>query len=344
MFSRGLLSSRAMRRRHGSLVLCTVFLASPWLAVASPSGRGAAEPAPGALAGAVRSQDLATDPQDCARCHEAFHAEWRDGAHAKAFVDPIYQAALRGLDRPERWHGCHAPDSVLRRIGFRPKVRDADLAHGVHCASCHASGDVIHGPYGATTDAHATRRDPAFRAPDVDHLCASCHATKIGPVLPVAKDFLASTLREEGKSCVDCHMPRIERPLAVVDGKPSAVRWTRDHRMRGPSDPEFLASAFTLAVRADGDDVELLVTNEAGHRVPGLTLRSFPIVVAQLDADRRELRTDTVTISSENELATAETRHFRFRRLPNATRARVVLEHRFQGRRVAVVRTEEYAW
>src|SRR5262249_6241871 len=152
---------------------------------------------------------------------------------------------------------------------------------GVHCASCHRLEGTIHGPFGCTTDAHPCEKDPVFQTPGVTALCASCHAMKIGPVLPLARDFQDSSHARAGKSCVSCHMPEIERALVTdaAAGGNAVRRTTHDHRMLGPSDVELCAKAFEVGLRKGDRGLSVTVTNRAGHRVPGLALRKFVVSV-----------------------------------------------------------------
>ena len=273
-----------------------------------------------------------TDAADCGRCHAEIHDEWHGSAHGRAWTDPIYQRTLDGLEHPERCHGCHVPDSVLGRLGRPPRPRDGDLDAGVTCVACHQDrSGAIAGPFGAKTDAHATIAHPAFKEAGSTALCSSCHDLRIGPVLPLARDFEAAGLADRGKSCIGCHMPRMLRPIAVDPdtGEPTGPeRRGRSHALRGPSDPDFAASAFKIAVRAvDERSIELALGNRAGHRVPGLVGRRFVFDVVQFDASDRRITADAVTISDENLLLVAETRRFPLARRTGCISVEVRVRH-----------------
>ncbi|MBK8974460.1 MAG: hypothetical protein IPM29_00895 [Planctomycetes bacterium] len=271
----------------------------------------------------------------CADCHVAIHDEWRESRHGAAWRDPAYQRALRDRARPERCHGCHAPQPVQERLGRQPWARDAERDHGVDCAACHAWRGRIAGPFGAATDAHDSVAHPAFRPDGSIALCGSCHDTTIGPVLALARDFRDAQLAERGKSCIGCHMPAVTRAIATdgADGAPlGPERRGRSHALRGPGDPEFCATAFKLGVEvvqaAGAEWLELSVGNRAGHRVPGLTTRSFHFRLQPLTADGRAAGAPLlVTIGADNLLAVAETRRFRLPRPPGATAVELEVEH-----------------
>lgn len=282
-----------------------------------------------------------SDAAACGRCHTEHHAEWKRSAHARAFTDPIYQRALVGKPRPELCHGCHVPGEVQRRLGHRPEPRTHHRDDGVDCAACHVSGETVRGPLGTPTEAHRGEKDPTFTAEGATALCASCHATKIGPVLPLARDFQASGLAATGKSCVGCHMTKVARPLAndPVTSRPSGpIRDARSHAILGPDDTEFCASAFALGVKRQGDEIVATVTNNAGHRVPGLTLRKFAVRIRQLDGSGRELRKEPGTeITAENDLRCAETRELRFLAVPGMSIIEVTIEHHAFDKLVATI-------
>ncbi|MEZ5962335.1 MAG: multiheme c-type cytochrome [Planctomycetota bacterium] len=278
----------------------------------------------------------------CGKCHTEIHAEWQGRAHAKAWTDPVFQAALADKKRPELCYPCHIPTPVLDKLGGKPGTRDDLREEGVTCVSCHKKGDSMHGPFGSKTDAHPTEQDPTFEIGNSSALCASCHRTKIGPVLPLARDFEEAKLAEAGKSCVGCHMPEVERHMAVsmVTGKPvGEKRKTRRHDVLGPGDADFCGKAFRLAARLDGKDVVLVVENEAGHRVPGLTMRKFVFTARFLDGNKKELGSaERVEISAENELLAAEKREFRFAARDGLEMLEVEIEHFFADKSRGVLK------
>lgn len=276
----------------------------------------------------------------CAKCHTEIHGEWKDRAHAKAWTDPVFQASLKERSRPEACYACHIPAAVLDRLGSKPATRDDLKDEGVTCIACHKKDGAMHGPFGAKTDAHPSEKNPAFAASS-NALCASCHSTKIGPVLPLGKDFEEAKLAEHNKSCVGCHMTEVERHHAVsmVTGQPvGEKRKGRKHDILGPDDAEFCARAFKLSAKEDGKDHVLVIGNEAGHRVPGLTLRKFVFVVRSLDGDGKALGEQKVEISSENELKVQEKREFRFAAKAGTDKLEVEIEHWFQGQKRATVK------
>lgn len=215
------------------------------------------------------------DDFSCAECHASIVAEWASTAHALAWEDEVYRAAIADRRNPRLCTSCHIPGPLLATGEIRrPRAREADLHHGVDCAACHLGpDDTWLGPHGAPTDAHATAASEHLTAPGSNALCARCHATSIGPVIGIAKDFEEAGLAERGLSCVGCHLAPL--PRASED---EPLR--RSHALQTPRDPSFLRRAFHVRRSAAG----VVVENRAGHRVPGLIGREIRLVAQALDA------------------------------------------------------------
>lgn len=287
-----------------------------------------------------------TSAKKCGECHKAIFKEWQESTHSRAWTNEVYQKKLKEKKEasktkaePKVCYNCHVPQGVLNRLGKKPRARKdtSNFHEGITCVSCHEKGGVIHGPYGSKTDAHPVEKDPVFSSKNVVTLCQSCHNTKIGPVLKVAKDFLESGLAEKGKSCIGCHMQEVERHIAVnALGKPvGEKRKGRKHDILGPRDTKFLASAFKLGSKRNGKDIEVIVTNEAGHKVPALTLRKFVFHVRQLDQKGEELAHGKFELHHENLLKVLEKRHFPFSFKEGARKVEIRGEHVFEGKVVA---------
>jgi Cytochrome c554 and c-prime len=292
----------------------------------------------GATAAPVQDPDAAST---CGMCHVEIHREWQGSAHAQAWNDPIYQKALKGREKAHLCHPCHIPDSALERLGQKPRTRTSHLDEGVTCIACHKQADALHGPFDLKTDAHPTVRDPSFVARESVALCSGCHDLRIADVLPVAKEFMASGLPAQGKTCTGCHMPAVERPLAIAPatGKPAGeARKGRSHALLGPGNAEFCKRAFEFAVDVAADKLTLHVRNKAGHGVPGLVRqRSFPMVFTQLDAAGKVLDTRRFTVSSDNRLLVEEDRRVELVRKPGAVALSVEVDHVFMGKTVATL-------
>lgn len=278
----------------------------------------------------------------CGSCHTEIHAEWEGRMHHMAWDDEIYQADIAEKSKKKQCYPCHIPQSVLDRLGKRPRTRDDHHGEGVTCVSCHEQDGVIHGPYGAKTDAHPTAKHEAFSTEGSSKLCASCHKISIADVIGVAKDWEKVYSKQPGAmTCVECHMPEKKRPLAVdpQTGQPSGPeRMTRQHVVLGPRDSEFCAEAFELSGRKDGGQVVLAIENLAGHRIPGLKkLRVFSVQVQLQDTAGKKLTEYTVELTGKDGLPVAETRDFSFQGAPGATQLGVKIDHLLNGEKLNTV-------
>jgi hypothetical protein len=105
----------------------------------------------------------------------------------------------------------------------------------------------------------------------------------------------------------------------------------------GPGDVEFVATAFGFAAAKRGGDLVLSISDEAGHRIPGFKLRTFPVDVRQLDGDGKQLKADRLEISADNFLKAKETRDFTFPLADGAAAVEIELQHYFDGEKVATI-------
>ncbi|MBK7643275.1 MAG: hypothetical protein IPJ19_09520 [Planctomycetes bacterium] len=255
----------------------------------------------------------------CAGCHENVAREWARTTHATAWLDPRYQEELKDKRKPEACHNCHIPQPLSGfEPGTKPKPRDAAqaaVAHmGVDCNACHlgTQGEIL-GPVGAQTKAHASKKSALLTEEGQSQLCIACHATNVGPVIGIAKDFVETSQWEKGKSCVGCHMQAIEREFVSdpasheKNGDPAYVkRAGRSHELQTPRDPGFLARAFEVSASAAGAGTRVTLRNACGHRVPGLIGREFEIEAELLDAQGRSVDKQTLVLDHTRSLGVDE--------------------------------------
>jgi nitrate/TMAO reductase-like tetraheme cytochrome c subunit len=311
-----------------------------WQAALLMIGCTSAICAAGSNAPYQRGDDAASNSAaSCGSCHIDVHAEWQDSAHARAFVDPVFQAQLATRAEPEHCVPCHAPGPVLERLGQMPHARKDHREEGIHCIACHQSGTDIHGPNGSATSAHTTVKDAAFTRRGSFGLCRSCHDMKIADVLPLSREFEKAGLLEQDASCIGCHMETTYRAPAGIRVDPaSQTRRGRSHRLLGPGDAEFCSSAFLLRVEWRGNQRVLIIANGAGHGVPGLArLRSFLLLATLVDRAGRKLADCSLTISSDDRLLATEERHLPLPMANSAVSVIVRVEHWFLGKKLATV-------
>ena len=277
-----------MGRRHALhlvLALGTLAAASLSASIRQEEDWDLARPDPRVMLHPAQLSDL--DSYDCATCHAEVVQEWAATAHGLSWADEHYQAAVQKKRRPELCYGCHIPEPLLvAGLEKRPRPREQARQLGISCESCHEGPDgVMLGPRGEAVAAHATQRSEYMIGAGSNALCAACHSTNIGPVIGVAKDFVASGQAERGRSCVGCHMAKVERRWAEVPGDDATipVRLGRSHALQTPRDPAFLRRAFAVEWRTSGKRSRVVLKNRAGHRVPGLIGRELTFRAELLD-------------------------------------------------------------
>lgn len=275
-----------MGRLRAAPCLALVVLVSLAVARRAPSDWDLIAPAPVIPLSPLRVEGV--ESLECGECHAQETEEWATTAHAIAWVDEHYRADIADRKRPELCHGCHIPEplSASPKPGKPPRPREESaepLHFGISCNTCHLAADgSMLGPHGDETDAHATTRSDRMTAPGSNGLCSSCHSTNIGPVVGVAKDFAKAGMAERGKSCVECHFQLLE------DAGPNG-RSKRSHALQTPRDPAFLSRAFESVARVEGGRTIVVITNQAGHRVPGLRGREIEFTARVLDEAGSEL-------------------------------------------------------
>lgn len=292
--------------------------------------------------------------EQCGSCHQAIYEEWKTSYHAKAFVDPFFQAYWRKDKQIWICLNCHAPmapqqpwlikglegGKVHRPIKADNPHYDAEFQQeGITCASCHVRDGVIEGPYDDMQAPHPTRYSPRFRSTDI---CFTCHQVPSGPFqfynggpCSTFPEFEAGPYSKRGMICQDCHMPSIERPIAT--GGP--VRQGRQHLWRGGHSPEMIRRAVTVQLTSDREKLQpgqaanftLKLTNSgAGHKIPtGDPDRYFTITFEVVDAAGKVLKHQEDTMRRwivwwpvivevyENRLVPQASRDYRFQyRLP----------------------------
>jgi len=188
--------------------------------------------------------------ESCGRCHADVLAEWVGSAHAISWLDEVYREALKEKSRPEACWGCHTPKPLLADgLAQRAEARAELQALGIACTSCHSAADgSVLGPAGRPSSAHASRASDSMTEKASSALCSVCHATNIGPVVGIAKDFETSKQAQRGRSCIGCHMQVVERKPAQGAPEGATAYKGRSHAIQTPRDPTFLARAFDQRV------------------------------------------------------------------------------------------------
>jgi hypothetical protein len=259
---------------------------------APPATPGGAPGTP--AAGRAPTKPAFLTAAQCGACHKEIYEEWKASYHGQAMVDPLFLKISDGL-KQEECIRCHAPVPLREAENWETPIARTDRREdAVTCLTCHQAGGQVTGPFQGLTGACRPVYDPDQR--DVTKMCFACHNQHktgeewlTGPYAPDAPE----PRLVEAKTCLDCHMPAVDRPL--VPGGP--VRSGRRHTWPGGHSMDQLKKAATLEVETkptgDGDTAGVRVTTwvtnvGAGHSIPtDARHRSFDVYVRLWDAAGR---------------------------------------------------------
>ncbi|HEX5136299.1 MAG TPA: HEAT repeat domain-containing protein, partial [Planctomycetota bacterium] len=253
----------------------------PLLAVACARVQAAPEEPPAAPAAAATALDAeaATSSRACAACHPAIYAEHMANTHGLAFVDEEARLATRDFKR-ENCVRCHTPRPIAETgLGMVPIERRHDLEEGNTCMSCHARTGYDYGHFRGGAECRVAFEENVGTVES----CATCHRIAGTP----EQWEHAMKGKRAGSQCVDCHMPLVERPVAVG----MAPRPVRAHVFPASRSESQLRRAYRYRARIEGNEVVVTITNAgAGHNFPtGSIQRALESDVTIRDAQGNEV-------------------------------------------------------
>ncbi|MBI3819713.1 MAG: hypothetical protein HY286_13540 [Planctomycetes bacterium] len=216
----------------------------------------------------------------CAKCHPEAVAEHRMNTHGRAFSDIEARMATAGFSIPG-CIDCHTPRPIFETgIGRNPIKRLHHLEEGNDCFSCHAKAEHDYTNFNGGLAECKNAFDP--RVGQVE-ACASCHRNHGTPYQWENAKFG----KQAGNVCIDCHMPEVERPVAV--GMPA--KKTRRHTFFASRSETQLKMAYEYKVELQGNEVVVHLTNAGtGHNFPTeLKQRSVESLVIIRDTAGREI-------------------------------------------------------
>src|SRR5262245_11686080 len=215
----------------------------------------------------------------CAGCHPEATAEHRLNTHGRAFTDPEVRLATARFSY-EGCIACHPPRPITETgIGMNPILQRHHLEEGNDCFSCHAKEGYDYSVFEGGAECKRAFDDRAGKV----EACASCHRNHGTPYQWENAEFG----KKAGNVCIDCHMPEVERPVAV--GMPPTK--TRRHTFFASRSPSQLKMAYAYDAKLDGNEVVVTVENAgAGHNFPTeLKQRSVESLVVIRDVAGREV-------------------------------------------------------
>ena len=214
-----------------------------------------------------------TKSEECAECHSAIYAEWKESWHGQAYTDQDVLDLSQNF-QDEQCISCHAPVPVFQvGVGERVFERREHREDGVDCISCHLMPDGrVAGVRGVDAPCRPVKDERLQGA----QFCAGCHNQHW-----TVDEFMASRWSDT-HTCNDCHMPRQDRPVA--DGSPVREA-VATHRFEGGHYPWMLKKAATVKTEVKDGRLVVRVTNSGtGHKMPSdARHRSFNLLVTVRD-------------------------------------------------------------
>jgi len=267
---------------------------------------------------------ITLNAKECGQCHQEIYQEWTMSTHAHAWTDEQYQAELAKNKDLFVCKNCHLPVQNQQKYittglydgdYYRPVQKknprfDASLQHeGITCIACHMNNNTIIGSHENINSTHKVKLDTEYLS---EKLCISCHdahedlADDLVCTFETGMEWKEGPYSKEGKNCISCHMPEVERPSAIG----AISRKGHRHYFPGSGIPkikgqkvEMLQSLdFEMIVDSTTSNIRLgikLTNKNAGHKVPtGDPERHLLIQFDLLDGNQT-IQSDTFRIGEE---------------------------------------------
>jgi len=229
--------------------------------------------------GTQAHRDRVMTSRFCGECHPAIYAEHAENTHGRAFTDPEPRLATGRFAQGDCIR-CHTPRPIFETgIGQNPIRRYHNLEEGNTCMTCHQRSGYDYSRFEGGAECK-TAFDPRVGTVEA---CASCHRNHGTPY----QWELAPNGKQAGKKCIDCHMQRVRRPVAVGE----QPRRVRSHVFPGSKNDAHVRKAYKYETRIDGNEVVAKISNiGAGHNFPTeLKQRAVVSVVVVRDVEGNEV-------------------------------------------------------
>ncbi len=200
--------------------------------------------------------------EQCEVCHRQEAQDWAQSRHAQAWVSETF-AMSTGNRSIKMCLPCHAPEPILvKGFGEHPDLRGEMREHGIDCISCHRDANgAYHGTLGTQPEDHPgpVVKNEKF---GTHEMCGTCHE-----VFGTYDSFKQTQWAKDPRGCVNCHMPVVERPIAVApSGLP--VRKARVHKFEGAT-PEMFQKGVKVETERKDDALQVKLESVwVGHTFP----------------------------------------------------------------------------
>lgn len=264
----------------GALEACRTSTSTTAVHAEVSSDDSARAPAmPSAVLGSLAHEQAVMKSSYCASCHPDAYAEHEQNTHGRAFTDEEVRLGTGRFSQADCII-CHTPRPVFETgIGQNPIRRHFDLEEGNTCMTCHWKEGQDYSRFSGGAECKSAF-DPRVGTVDA---CASCHRNHGTPFQweesPKGK--------KAGNVCIDCHMPLVERAVAVGGPKKSV----HSHVFPASRSESQLRRAYAYDAKIDGNEVVVRIENKgAGHNFPTeLKQRAVESYIVVHDADGKEV-------------------------------------------------------
>jgi hypothetical protein len=249
----------------------------------------------------------------CRSCHPVIEREQLKSLHAKVAKDKTFASRFgKGYD-PLRF-----PRPVLITGLDKPvQRRSENLESSVGCLSCHLGPDgTMHGPEAKRQSTfHGITPDRKFFG-KTGSVCLICHGNRAFPKMNLAEGYRMK-IKKGGKTCIDCHMPRVRRAPSVLS--PRGVG--RSHEIPVVTKG---AEGLIAEIKRGENGSEIILKNVGVHPVPFLPERALVIQLFKIKGRERETIV-TKERDFRNPIRPGEDMKITTLKTPQAYRLRVLL-------------------
>jgi len=226
------------------------------------------------------------DNHSCAECHDAIYDEFQSSMHAKGYFSDELHRKVADAVSTEKYDCavCHMPmadnlaDLVLGKA--RPNKANATHTDAISCYFCHTIAYVKKAHrfninvkakqaenykptlYGRLdkpddNDKHSSVKNPIYG----QKVCMGCHSHKRNENNVTI--FNAMDGKQDSRECIKCHMPELTGGSDKINKR--ARGHHASHKFLGIRDVEFRKKGVDINISANGEKLEVTLTNKMGH-------------------------------------------------------------------------------